>query len=120
MTTDYSSPMDEVLRHTQRMQSAMDDQLHAIATRSFKATDEAKTVSVTVDGRQRLTGLFLADGLLRLGTETVAQRINEAMANAQAAAATADHADQQRFFELMDYAGESLGGIVAPMQANLG
>jgi ESX secretion-associated protein EspL len=120
MSTDNHSPLDDVLRHTQRMQSAMDDQLHQINSRSFSATDEAKTVSVTVDGRQRLTDLFIRDGLLRLGTETVAQRINEAMLNAQAAAAAADQADQRRFFELMDYAAGSLHGIVGSAQAKSG
>jgi DNA-binding protein YbaB len=120
MTTDYSSAIDDVLRHTQRMQTALNDRMYEINNRTFQATDDEKTVSVTIDGRQRLTDLFIADGLLRLGTETVAQRINEALLNAQAAASAAEQADHQRFFELMDYAGASLGDIVGPMQAKLG
>ena len=112
MSTDNHAQVAEVLRHAQHIQSAMDEQLHQLNTRSFKGTDAAKTVAATVDGRQRLTDLYLQDGLLRLGTQTVAQRINEAMVNAQAAATAADEAEQQRFFELMDGAAGSLKGIL--------
>jgi DNA-binding protein YbaB len=110
MSTDNQT--DGIVAHAQHIQAAMDDQLHQLNNRSFNATDHAKTVVVTVDGRQRLTDLYLQDGLLRLGTETVAQRINEAIVNAQAAATAADEAEQQRFFELMDDAAGSLKGIL--------
>ncbi|CQD07714.1 Nucleoid-associated protein YbaB [Mycobacterium lentiflavum] len=111
MSTE-NAQLDDVLRHAQHMQSAMDEQLHQLNTRSFQGRDEAKTVAATVDGRQRLTDLHIQDGLLRLGPQVVAQRVNEAMANAQAAVTAADEAEQQRFFELMDDAAGSLKGIL--------
>lgn len=102
----------DVLRHAQHIQSAMDEQLYQLNTNSFRGTDDSKTVAVTIDGRQRLTDLFIQDGLLRLGAETVAQRVNEAIGNAQATATAADEAEQQRFFALMDDAAGSLKGIL--------
>jgi len=59
-------------------------------------------------------------GALRLGTETLAERINEAIRNAHAAATAASEADQQRFFELMDYAAGSLANILGPTRAKSG
>lgn len=111
MSTE-NAQVDEVLRHAQDIQSAMDEQLHQLNTASFRGTDEARTVAATVDGRQRLIDLSIQDGLLRLGAPTVALRINEAMVNAQAAATAADEADQQRFFDLMDGAAGALKGIL--------
>jgi DNA-binding protein YbaB len=85
--------------------------------RSFRGTDEAVTVAVTVDGRQRLTGLQIKDGLLRLGAETVAQRINEAILEAQAAATVANGAAQERLFELMDDAAGPLEDVLGSAYA---
>jgi DNA-binding protein YbaB len=120
MSTEIHSQVDEVLRHTQHIGSALDEQLHQLHTRSFNGTDEAKTVTVTLNGRQRLTGLRIEDGLLRLGAETVARRINEAILNAQADATAAIEADQQRFVELMDHAAGSLKDILGATEAKSG
>ena len=79
---------------------------------TFRGIDEAQTVAVTVDGRQRLTGLQIKDGLLRLAAETVAQRINEAILEAQAEATVADRAAQERLFESMDDAAGSLKDVL--------
>lgn len=87
---------DEVLRQLQRFSSAVEDQQHRMDTGSFTATDAAKTVEVTLDGRNRVTSVFIEDGLLRLGPETVAQRLNEALRNAKASATTATEADQEQ------------------------
>jgi DNA-binding protein YbaB len=97
--------------------TTVDQQLFALNARSFRGTDEALTVAVTVDGRQRLTGLQIKDGLLRLGAETVAQRINEAILEAQAAATVANGAAQERLFELMDDAAGSLKDVLGPAYA---
>lgn len=94
--TMESDRVDEVLKHMQRFASALEDEQYRMDTESFTATDEAKTVEVTLNGRQALTGVFIKDGLLRLGPETVAQRLNEALRNAQAAATTAAEADQEQ------------------------
>lgn len=88
----------DALRHAQHIQ--------------FRGTDEAHTVAVTVDARQRLTGLQIKDGLLRLGADTVAQRINEAILEAQADATVADGAAQERLFDLMDDAAGSLKDVL--------
>jgi ESX secretion-associated protein EspL len=97
--------------------TTVDQQLFQLNARSFRGTDEALTVAVTVDGRQRLTGLQIKDGLLRLGAETVAQRINEAILEAQAAATVANGAAQERLFELMDDAAGSLKDVLGPAYA---
>lgn len=116
MSTEMDSPMAEVMRHTQHIQSALDDRLHQLNTKSFDGLDEAKTVAVTLDGRQRLTGVRIKDGLLRLGAETVAQRINEAIHNAKTAATASDEAEEQRLAELVDGVNSSLNDMVGPLR----
>jgi DNA-binding protein YbaB len=120
MSTETHPQLAEVLRQAQHMQSAVDRQLHQLNTRSFNGTDEAKTVAVTLDGRQRLTGLHIIDGLLRLGTEVVAQRINEAIYNAQHAAVAAIEAEHPRLAGLIDDANRSLDDTVGPLPAKSG
>jgi DNA-binding protein YbaB len=85
-----------VLHQAQRLQSIMDDQLHRMNTQTFTATDESETVEVTLNGHHHLTGAFIEDGLLRLGVETVQQRLNEALQNATAAATASIEADRER------------------------
>jgi len=120
MSTETHPQLAEVLRQAQHIQSAVDRQLHQLNTRSFSGTDEARTVAVTLDGRQRLTGLHIMDGLLRLGTEVVAQRINEAIYNAQDAVAATVEAEQPRLAELIDDANSSLNDTVGPLPAKSG
>jgi DNA-binding protein YbaB len=62
-------------------------------TENFRGTDQAETVEVTLNGHRCLTGLEIEEGLLRLGAETVQQRINEALLNAQGAATEARQAE---------------------------
>lgn len=88
-----------VFRQAQRLQSLMDDQLHRMATQTFTGTDESETVEVTLDGHHQLIGAVIADGLLRLGAETVQQRLNEALQNATAAATASIEADRERIDE---------------------
>ena len=85
-----------VLQQAARLQSLMDEQLHKMNSQTFTATDEAETVEVTLDGHHHLTGTFIADGLLRLGAETVQQRLNEALQNATAAATESIELDRER------------------------
>jgi DNA-binding protein YbaB len=85
-----------VLRQAKQLQSLMDDQLHKMETQTFTATDEARTVEVTLNGHQQLTGAFIEDGLLRLGVEAVEQRLNEALHKAAEAAAASLEADRER------------------------
>jgi DNA-binding protein YbaB len=74
----------------------MDDQLAKMNTESFTATDEARTVEVTLNGHHWLTDLFIEDGLLRLGAATVEARINEALSRATAKASESISADRER------------------------
>lgn len=96
MTEDMHPEVAAVLRQAQRLQSLMDDQLAKMASETFTATDEARTVEVTLNGHQWLTDVFIEDGLLRLGADTVAARINEALENAGDAAAETVAADRER------------------------
>ncbi|EFP41108.1 type VII secretion system ESX-1 associated protein EspL [Mycobacterium tuberculosis] len=87
-----------------RFQSALDGTLNQMNNGSFRATDEAETVEVTM-GTSGLTGLRIEDGLLKkLGAEAVAQRVNEALHNAQAAASAYN-----------DAAGEQLTAALSAM-----
>jgi DNA-binding protein YbaB len=96
MTEDMHPEVAAVLRQAQRLQSLMDDQLAKMAGETFTATDEARTVEVTLNGHHWLTDVFIEDGLLRLGAETVAARINEALQNAGACASASIEADRDR------------------------
>lgn len=96
MTEDMHPEVAAVLRQAQRLQSLMDEQLNKMAGESFTARDEAETVEVTLDGHQWLTDVFIEEGLLRLGADTVASRVNEALQNAGADAAASIEADRER------------------------
>ena len=97
MTTKFQVPAIDA----QRLQSVMDAQLNKMNTESFTATDEAKTVEVTLNGHHWLTDLFIEDGLLRLGADTVEARINEALGNATAKATESIDVDRARLNELV-------------------
>jgi DNA-binding protein YbaB len=95
--TDNMHPeVAAVLRQAAQLQSLMDEQLHKMNNQTFTATDEAETVEVTLDGHHHLTGTFIADGLLRLGAQTVEQRVNEALQNATAVATESSELDRER------------------------
>src|SRR5690349_8919700 len=85
-----------VLRQAERLQSLMDEQLHKMNNQTFTATDDAETVEVTINGHHHLTGTFIADGLLRLGAETVETRLNEALQKATDAATKSIQLDRDR------------------------
>ncbi len=88
-----------VLRQAGRLQELMDQQLHKMASESFTATDESETVEVTLNGHQHLVDVFITDGLLRLGSDAVEQRLNEALFNATVEASESIAADQERLNE---------------------
>jgi DNA-binding protein YbaB len=103
-------PGAALLREADRLQSALADFQH-VQTALFSATDEADTVQATVDGHGCLTGLHIEDGLLRLGTETVEQRVNEALENARAAATRAVGAEQEKLLETLGLTDEVMEQI---------
>lgn len=96
MTDDMHPEVAAVIRQARRLQSLMDEQLDKMATESFTAADEDETVEVTLNGHQWLTDVYIQDGLLRLGAETVEQRVNEALQRASADATASIDADRER------------------------
>lgn len=96
MTEEMHPQVAAVLRQAQRLQSLMDDQLHKMNTETFTATDEEHSVEVTLNGHHHLTDVYIKDGLLRLGAQTVEQRLNEAIQKATAAATASIEADRER------------------------
>ncbi|MBU8810775.1 YbaB/EbfC family nucleoid-associated protein [Mycolicibacterium goodii] len=99
---DIHPQVAAVLRQAQRLQSAMDEQLHKMGTETFTAADETDTVEVTLNGHHHLTSVYIEDGLLRLGAETVEQRLNEALHKATAAATASIEADRERLDALVN------------------
>ncbi len=108
MTDEMHPQVAVVLAQTQRLQSVLDEQLHKMATQRFTATDETETVEVTLNGHHWLVELFIEDGLLRLGAETVAHRLNEALHRAAGEAARSLAADRQRIDEQIGEITEKL------------
>jgi DNA-binding protein YbaB len=96
VTEEMHPQVAAVLRQAQRLQSLMDDQLAKMSTETFTATDESETVEVTLNGHHWLTGVFIEDGLLRLGAKTVEGRVNEALQKAASKAAVSIDADRER------------------------
>lgn len=96
MTDDMHPEVLAVLRQARRLQSVMDDQLDKMAKDSFTAADATDTVEVTLNGHHWLKDVYIRDGLLRLGAETVGQRVNEALHNATAEASESIDADRER------------------------
>jgi DNA-binding protein YbaB len=89
-----------------RIQSAVDDYQHYLKTAPFKGADEAETVEVTLTGNLQITKLYIEPGLLRLGVETVEQRVNDAYRNARAAARTAASDEYEKLLQTMGLTAE--------------
>lgn len=96
MSAEMHPQVAAVLQQAQRLTSIMDEQLYKMKSEKFTATDESKTVEVTLNGHQWLTDVFINDGLLRLGAQVVAQRLNEALQNATTQASASIEADWER------------------------
>jgi len=101
VTEDMHPQVAAVLRQAQRLQSLMDEQLHKMNSESFTATDESETVEVTLNGHHWLKDVFIQDGLLRLGANTVERRLNEALRNATEEATSSIEADRERIDALV-------------------
>lgn len=101
MSGDVHPQVAAVLRQAQQLQSVMDDQLHRMNNQTFTATDETETVEVTLNGHHWLTGVFIEDGLLRLGADVVQRRLGEALHKATEEATTSIEADQERIDALV-------------------
>ncbi|WP_324291113.1 YbaB/EbfC family nucleoid-associated protein [Mycobacterium sp. Aquia_213] len=117
MSNEMHPIVAEALRTVEQIQSMGDADAAHLKNESFRGADETETVKVTLDGRQWLTGLYIADGLLRLGVETVALRVNEAIQNAQATATAAVAAQQQEFIESLGRLADSLTETIGTGEA---
>jgi DNA-binding protein YbaB len=94
---DHGPPGTALLREAHRLRSAYEDYRHHLSTASFTGTDEAKTVTATVSGSLRLTGLRIQKRLLTtVGYEAVGQRITDAVRSANAAAAASVGPQQEK------------------------
>jgi hypothetical protein len=100
------------LEQLQRFNSALETQMQRTATGSFSGSDETETVEVTIDGHRCLTGVHIEDGLLRLGAETVEQRINEALGRAQATATQATQAQQEELMSSLSEMATAFKGML--------
>ncbi|MDY6999645.1 MAG: YbaB/EbfC family nucleoid-associated protein [Actinomycetota bacterium] len=96
MSDDMHPEVAAVLRQAKRLQSLMDEQLDKMANSSFTASDDTDTVEVTLNGHHQLQDVYIEDGLLRLGAETVEQRVNEALQKANEIASASIDADRER------------------------
>lgn len=103
----------ETMAELERFTKALEDQIALTNTGSFTATDETETVTVTINGHRCLTDLQIEDGLLRLGAETVQQRVNEALLHAQAGASEAMQARQAQLVA-------NISGILGSLQKSVG
>ena len=110
MSDDMHPEVSAVLAQAQHLQSVMDEQLRKMNTETFTATDESKTVEVTLNGHHWLTDVFIEDGLLRLGAETVAARVNEALQRAAAQATASIDEDRERIDALVAEITGDAGG----------
>jgi DNA-binding protein YbaB len=116
MSNDMHPLMAEVMRQSDQFQTLLESRTRQIKNEKFTGTDEARTVQVTLDGRQWLTDLYIEDGLLRLGLATVAQRVNEAMWNAQATASAAGEDENRQFIDSLNGFGGPLDELVGRIE----
>ncbi len=100
-----TAALDEMKKFNDLLEGALKQK----GTGSFTAVDDTETVEVVINPDMLVTQLHIEDGLLRLGAETVEDRINEALMKAQAQAMASNDAMYGATFE-------ALAGIVESMQ----
>jgi DNA-binding protein YbaB len=104
-----TAALDEMKKFNELLEGALTKK----STGSFSAKDESETVEVVVNGDILLTQVYIEDGLLRLGAETVEDRINEALMKAQAQATASNDAMYGATFE-------AITGMLENMQKIMG
>ena len=104
------------MNQLERLNQILDEQVRSMHAQSFSGSDQAGTVDVTLDGQFKLVGLEIEDGLLRMGAETVEQRINEALLNARTNAFGDVSAEQT---QLIDSLSEMADEMVETVNAQL-
>jgi ESX secretion-associated protein EspL len=111
MTAQIHPQVAEALRQAQQFQSILDDHIQRTDTGTVTATDETRSVEVTLNGHRWLTDLTIEPGLLRLGAEAVEERINDAIRTAVAAATAANDAEDERLVASLAEITGSLNNI---------
>ncbi|WAC89807.1 YbaB/EbfC family nucleoid-associated protein [Mycobacterium sp. Aquia_213] len=112
MTAQIHPQVAEALQQAEQFQSILDDHLHRTDTDTFTATDETETVTVTLNAQLVLIDLSIEPGLLRLGAETVQERINDALRKAEAAATATNEAEEERLVASLAEITGSLSSIL--------
>ncbi|GJO37969.1 YbaB/EbfC family nucleoid-associated protein [Mycobacterium marinum] len=93
-----------------QFQSTLQGRVHHMNNGVFKACDEAKSVQVTLNGYQWLTGIRIENGLLKtLGAQGVAERVNEALHNAQRAVSVFDEHSDRTLFDTLATISAAIG-----------
>lgn len=105
---DSHPQVADALQQLQRIQAVLEGAADRTANEIFTGTDEDKTVKATVTGQHELTSLYIEDGLMRLGAQTVEHRINEALRNATIAASAAVAAQHEELFSTLAQATDAL------------
>ncbi|CDO88003.1 DNA-binding protein, YbaB/EbfC family [Mycobacterium triplex] len=120
MTNQMHPQVAEALRQAQQFQSALDDHMHRSDTGTFTATDETETVTVTLNAQLVLTDVDIEPGLLRLGSEVVEERINDALRKAEAVATANNEAEEERLVASLAEITCSLSSILDVTFADTG
>lgn len=79
-------PGAALLAEADRLASALDDYRHQVDNSPYTGSDKTDTCRATVTANFRITDLIIEESLPSLGSDVVAQRVTEALLNAQAAA----------------------------------
>ena len=116
MTDEMDPRAQAALQAGTQFRSLLEDQISQANNETFKATDEAKTVAATLTGQHFLTDLHIDEELLRLGAETVAQRINEALRNARTAATAGSKTQGERLVAALSEITRALTPIAESMR----
>jgi DNA-binding protein YbaB len=101
-----------VLDEFKKFNDVLEGTLKQRGSGSFQAKDASETVEAVINGDLLLTQLHIEDGLLRLGAETVEQRINEALTKAIAEAAASNEEMYGKAFEALANIVDSLGKTI--------
>lgn len=109
MSQEIHLQVAETLAQAQRLTSALNGHLDRMNAETFTATDESGTVEVNLDGHLWLTGVHIEGGLLRLGAETVQQRLNEALHHALTAATLATETAHEQLFGMLGEIADEIG-----------
>lgn len=84
--TDEGRPGAALLREADRLASALDDYRHHLNNSPYMGCDKGYSAQATVTADFRVTDLVIDESLLSQGADIVAQRVTEALLNAQTAA----------------------------------